>query len=144
VTWDGAFRALYALLALLDPVLRRWVHAVGLGNVVTLTVPGRRTGRSRSTLLGLLQTGGHWYLGHPNGDVAWTLNLRAAGEGTLELRPGVAMRVRAELLPEGPERDAAILATSQHPFPGDLIYRLGRRHIRRRGVYFRIELAGEG
>jgi hypothetical protein len=36
------------------------------------------------------------------------------------------------------ERGDAIRATSQHPFPGNLIYRLGRGHIRAVGVFFRI------
>ena len=37
---------------------------------------------------------------------------------------------RASRLPDGPERDAAIKATWQHPFPGNVVYRLGRRHVR--------------
>jgi len=49
-----------------------------LGNVVELIVAGRRTGRRRIVLLGLLRVDRGWYLGHPNGPVDWTRNLDAA------------------------------------------------------------------
>jgi hypothetical protein len=143
--WRLGFRALYALLWLLDPLLRMiWLQS-GLGNVIQVTIPGRSTGRPRRTLLGLLSTGGEWYLGHPNGPSQWTRNLDAAG-GRLQLAwPGQPpVSFRADPLLPGPERDQVILATNQHPFPGDLIYRLGRRHVLAAGHYYRLELdAGE-
>ncbi len=140
--WSLGFRALYRLLGLLDPLLRmQWLQS-GLGNVVEVTVAGRRSGRPRRTLLGLLSTDGNWYLGHPNGPAQWTRNLDAAGGRLLVGWPGQPpVSFRAELLPPGPERDQAILATNQHPFPGDLIYRLGRRHVLVTGRYYRLELA---
>ena len=132
--WGYGFRGLYRGLGLLDPLLRSWWWGHGLGNVVQVTVAGRRTGRPRQILLGLLVAGGQWYLGHPNGPAQWTRNLDAAG-GRLKLTwPGqepVSFEARA--LPAGPERDRAIEATGQHPFPGNLIYRLGRRHVRAAG-----------
>ena len=58
--------------------------------------------------------------------------------------PGQAfVAFQAVPLPRGPERDRAILATGQHPFPGNLIYRLARRHVRAVGRYYRLELAPE-
>lgn len=143
--WSLGFRALYRLLGLLDPLLRMvWLQS-GLGNVIQVTIPGRTSGRPRRTLLGLLSSGGGWYLGHPNGAAQWTRNLDAAGGRLLISWPGQPpVSFRAEPLPPGPERDGAILATDQHPFPGDLIYRLGRRHVLAAGRYYRLELdAGE-
>jgi hypothetical protein len=137
----AAFRLSYLFLRLLDPLIRLWLRAYGLGNVVELVVPGRRTGRRRSTLLGLLSVDGTWYVGHPNGPVAWTRNLDAAGgRAELRWRGTGAVPVGAVRLPPGEERERAILATDQHPFPADLIYRLGRSHVRAAGVYYRLEV----
>jgi hypothetical protein len=143
--WSLGFRLLYRLLGLLDPLLGIVWHQAGLGNVIQVTIPGRSSGRPRRTLLGLLSSGGNWYLGHPNGPAQWTRNLDAAG-GRLQIAwPGQApVSFRADPLPPGPEREQAILATDQHPFPGDVIYRLGRRHVLAAGRYYRLELdAGE-
>lgn len=130
---------MYAGLRLLDPLIRVWWRGYGLGNVVELVTPGRRTGRPRSVLVGLLVADGQWYVGHPNRHVSWTRNLAAAGEGTVRVHGVAAVAVTAVLLPPGHERDAAIRATSQHPFPGNVIYRLARRHIQAVGVYFRLD-----
>ncbi len=116
----------------------------GLGNVTEVRIRGRHTGRTRSTLLGLLHTDGGIYVGHPNGHAAWTRDLLEAGEAEIVALGGEQMLVRAELLPPGPERKAAIEATGQHPFPGNVIYRLARRHILERGVYFRLEPVLDG
>jgi deazaflavin-dependent oxidoreductase (nitroreductase family) len=137
--WRRALPVEYALIGLLDPVIRRWWRAFGLGNVVELEVRGRRTGQPRRVLLGLLRDGQRWFLGHPNGDVAWTRNLEAAGEADLRFRGLPPLPVRAHRLPDGDLRNRAILATHQHPFPGNLIYRLARRHVLAAGTYFAIE-----
>jgi deazaflavin-dependent oxidoreductase (nitroreductase family) len=49
------------------------------GNVVLLTVPGRRTGQPRSTVLNLHVENGRRYLVSPYGQVGWVENVRAAG-----------------------------------------------------------------
>ncbi len=116
--------------------------AYGLGNVIELRVVGRRTGTTRTVLLGLLRNGDRWFLGHPNGDVAWTRNLEAAGAAEIVFRPPTAFVVRATRLQHGDLRDQAIAATGQHVFPGNVVYRLARRHIRAVGTYFLIELEG--
>lgn len=127
------------MLGWLDPMLRSAHHAYGIGNFVELRVPGRRTGRPTTTLLGLLRADGQLYLGHPNGDCMWTRNLEAAGGGELVLRGLPPVEIRAVRLAAGPEREAAIRSTDQHPFPGNAIYRLGRRHVLAAGTYFRLE-----
>jgi hypothetical protein len=137
--WQRWFPIQYRFIRLLDPLARAWWRAVGLGNVVELRVAGRRTGRARSVLLGLLRDGDHWFLGHPNGDVAWTRNLEAAETAELVFRSPIGIPVRASRLAPGALRDAAIAATGQHVFPGNLVYRLARRHIRAVGAYFLIE-----
>ena len=76
--WGVVFRVFYRILRLLDPLIRQWWRGYGLGNACELRVAGRATGRQRTFLLGLLRADGSWYLGHPNGDAAWTRNLEAA------------------------------------------------------------------
>ncbi len=138
--WHRFFPRFYRLLRLLDPAIGAWWRRFGVGNTVVLVVPGRRTGVPRSVFLGLLTDGARRYLGHPDGECPWTRNLDAAGSGEL-LRHGVAPEpVRAALLPDGPERESVIRATfRQHPFPGNAIYWLARRHVRSVGRYYRIE-----
>jgi hypothetical protein len=138
--WRRYLPIQYRLIRLLDPLVRLQWRAFGLGNIVELRVPGRRTGQPRPVLLGLLRDGEHWFLGHPNGDLAWTLNLEANGGGDLVFRPPTKVPIRATRLPPGELRDRAIVATSQHVFPGNLVYRLARAHIRAVGTYFLVEV----
>lgn len=139
--WRRYLPLQYRLIRLLDPLVRIQWRAFGLGNIVELQVPGRRTGRPRPILLGLLRDGEHWFLGHPNGDVPWTRNLEADGGGDLVFRPPTRVPIRATRLEPGDLRDRAIIATSQHVFPGNIAYRLARAHIRAVGTYFLIEIA---
>jgi hypothetical protein len=114
----------------------------GIGNVVELEVPSRRGAVSRRRLVGLLRVGGERFIGHPNGHVGWTRDLAAAGAGVLRWPEGTELAFAATPLPAGDERERAIRATNQHPFPGNIFYRLGRRHIRAVGVFFRLDAAG--
>jgi deazaflavin-dependent oxidoreductase (nitroreductase family) len=141
--WRHAFPAMYAVIRLLDPLIRPWWRSVGfgLGDIVELRVVGRRSGRYRRVLLTLLHDDGQWILGHPNGDVAWTRNLEAAGTADLAFRRRAAIPVRARRL-TGPAHDAAVRATDQQPFPGSVVYRLARSHIRAVGAYFAIDRVG--
>jgi hypothetical protein len=137
--WHRAFRVQYRILALIDRPVRVVWRRFGVGNVVELRV-ARRGGRGvRSRMVGLLRVGDRRYLGHPDGHVGWTRDLEAAGGGTYRWPEGTEYRFRAVTLGAGPERDQAINATGQHPFPGNLVYRLGRRHVRAAGVFFRLE-----
>jgi hypothetical protein len=132
---------MYAVLGFLDPLIRSSWLASGLGlrNVVELRVVGRRTGTYRSVLLTLLRDGDQWFLGHPNGDVAWTRNLEAAGTADIVFRGSPSIPVAGRRLDPGALRDRAIASTGQHPFPANLIYRLARAHIRAEGVFFAID-----
>jgi hypothetical protein len=135
------FNLTYWILGRVDPLVRAFWRRFGLGNVMELTVARPVGDDTRSRLVGLLRADGHWYLGHPNGHAGWTRDLQAAGEATLRWHLGGPIDVRAELLRPGSEREAAVRATIQHPFPGNLIYWLGRRHVRSVGVFFRVEPA---
>jgi hypothetical protein len=80
--------------------------------------------------LGLIRMDGAWYLGHPNGDRNWTLNLRAAGRAKLRRSGEAPVTVEAEELPPGDERRRVVAATwHQHPFTGNL-HVLGWRDAR--------------
>jgi hypothetical protein len=140
--WHAFFPRFYAGLRRLDPLIAAWWRRFGVGNTLVLEVVGRRTGIPRRVFLGLLVVGDRRYLGHPDGACAWTLNLYAAGRGRL-LQPGRAPElVAASPLPVGPEREAVIRATfRQHPFPGNVLYWLARRHVLEVGTYYRIEPA---
>lgn len=144
--WSLAFRAGYRLLRLLDPLLRSWIANgyAGLDGVIELRTIGRRTGRSRRTLLTLLVVDGHGYVGHPNGEAAWIANAEASG--WVEVGDDSSMRrVPVTRLGVGRERDDVILATSsQQPFPANLLYRAARRHIAAVGVYLRLGEPGTG
>ena len=141
--WDRAWRVFYWFVTRLGPLIRPWVQRRGLGNVVELDVVGRRTGRPRAVLLGLLRVDGRWYLGHPNGRANWTRNLDAAGTATLLIPHQAPIDIRAQLLPIGDERRRVIAETwHQHVYPGRAMYWLARRHIVAVGRYYRIQQAG--
>jgi hypothetical protein len=138
--WAAAWRLTYGFLRLIDPWLRVSWRLGTLGITSRLDVPGRRSGRSRDVLVGLLRVDDRWYVGHPNGAAAWTRNLDAAGEAVIHPSGSISLRVSARRLEPGSERDAAIRATArQQPFPGNLLYRASRRHVLAVGVYFRLE-----
>ena len=142
--WAVTFRITYAVLRLIDPLLRWTWFSVGIGITSKLTVRGRRSGRERSVLVGLIRVKGAWYVGHPNGEVAWTANLRRAGWARVAPRPETVLDVAAVPLGSGPERDAVIRATGeQQPFPANVLYRCARRHILSEGRYFRLEHSGQ-
>lgn len=138
--WPTWWRAWYRLLRVVGRPLDRLALRPGFGNLVVLRVVGRRSGRERALPLGLLTVGGRRYLGHPSGDTAWTLNLRAASTATIESAGIPRTRVRPVVLGPGPERDAAVRASfRQHPFPGNALYRLAGRHVAACGIFFRLE-----
>ena len=142
--WGGIWRAFYALLRFTDPWIRSMWRRGRLGITVSISVRGRRTGRQRTVLVGLLRVDDTLYVGHPNGDAGWTRNLEAAGTAEVQPWRGPPVQVRSSRLPDGPERDAVIVATAdQQPFPGNLLYRASRSHILAVGTYFRLESASD-
>lgn len=109
---------------------------------VELAVVGRRTGRELRLLVNLIEVDGRRFIGHPNGTAQWTRNLEA-GAGTIVDRSGASEPVRAIELPDGPERDAVITATTYLPAPTGQIYRAAGDHIRTVGRFFEL-LPAEG
>ncbi len=141
--WHAILRVAYAWLRLMDPLLRLGWQTGGLGITSRLCVRGRRSGRSRCVLIGLLRVEGRWYVGHPNGEVAWTRNLAEDASATIQPWHAAPVTVRAIPIDPGAERTAVIVATAhQQPFPANLLYRAARRHIIAVGVYFRLEATG--
>ena len=138
--WAAFFPRWYRIIRVFEPLLRRWLRRYPLGDTVELTVVGRRSGRPRRVLLGLLTVGDAWYLGHPAGMSEWTANLEAAGTARLAIPKREAVTVRAVLLTDAVERERAIRATfRQHPFPGNVLYWLAREHVRAVGRLYRLE-----
>ncbi|MBO0746092.1 MAG: nitroreductase family deazaflavin-dependent oxidoreductase [Candidatus Dormibacteraeota bacterium] len=54
-----------------------------LGPNMLLTVRGRKSGTPHSTPVAVIEVAGKRWVQSPFGEVQWTRNLRAAGEGTL-------------------------------------------------------------
>jgi deazaflavin-dependent oxidoreductase (nitroreductase family) len=79
----AAYR-LTPLRRLANAVIRRLVGlGVGLPRTYLLTVPGRRSGRPRSTPVTLVEREGRRWLVAPYGAVGWVRNARAASRVTL-------------------------------------------------------------
>lgn len=137
--WTIAFRGFYRFLRVVDPLIRVSYRMFGLADTAELIVSGRRSRRPRSILVGLLVVDGAWYVGHPNGHAEWTRNLEAGGVAEVRRKDLGRVRVVPEPLPDAEERQRVIAATwRQHPFPGNLVYWLARRHIRAVGRYYRL------
>ena len=138
--WAPLWPRWYRLMRAFDGPLIRLALRRGYGNLVLLRVPGRRSGQERRVLLGVLRVGERCYLGHPNGDTSWTLDVRAADRIALESATLPLASYRPLILGPGPERDAVVRAAChQHPFPGNAIYRLAAGHVFAFGVFFRLE-----
>jgi hypothetical protein len=144
LAWRIAWRGFY-LVARRFGWLVRLAAAAGVPSfedrILRLDLIGRRTGRPRPVLLTLIRLRGAWYVGHPNGPAAWLGNLKAAGVVTATLLGSPPVRLRATLLPVGPERTAVIRATSSEQIiPARPLYWAARGHIMRAGIYARLEL----
>jgi deazaflavin-dependent oxidoreductase (nitroreductase family) len=76
-------------------VLRRGLR---IGSQYLLTVPGRRSGKPRSTPISVAIVDGERFIVAAFSDAAWVGNVRAAGSGTLT-RGGTAERVELTEVP---------------------------------------------
>jgi deazaflavin-dependent oxidoreductase (nitroreductase family) len=66
-------------IRIVDAIVQRLLRlGLRIPPMVLLTVHGRRTGRPRTTPVGLLEDAGHRYLFSAFGEVNWVRNLRAA------------------------------------------------------------------
>jgi len=69
---------------LMNPLMKSFLHlGVPAGPMTLLTVRGRRTGRSRTTPVGLFRREGHRYVFDTFGKADWVRNLRTAGEAVI-------------------------------------------------------------
>ena len=132
--WSVYFRVQYRLIRLLAPIIGPFWRGYGLGNVVELRVVGWHSGRPRPILLGLLRSGDHWFLGHPNGDVAWTRNLEAAGGGACRCRgrrrsPSAPPGCPTGSCATGDPRHVAAGVPRQHRLPAGPPPRPGGRYV---------------
>jgi len=68
----------------LNPLVKSFLHlGVPAGPMTLLTVRGRKTGRSRTTPVGLFRLEGRRYLFDTFGNADWVRNLRAAREAVI-------------------------------------------------------------
>ena len=77
-----------------------------------LTVPGRKTGKPRTTALAIVDVDGRRWVWSPWGEVHWVRNLRAAGQATITFRRREE-EVRAFEL--GPEQRVAFFRDTLTP-----------------------------
>jgi deazaflavin-dependent oxidoreductase (nitroreductase family) len=89
------------LVTLFNPIAARLLGAgLPLGPNALLTVTGRKSGQPRTTGVAVVELHGRRWVVGTFGDVNWTRNLRAAGEGVLT-RGRERQRVRSvELTPD--------------------------------------------
>ncbi|TMG40637.1 MAG: nitroreductase family deazaflavin-dependent oxidoreductase [Chloroflexi bacterium] len=72
------------LVSVFNPVARRLLRGgIPLGPNTLLTVRGRKSGQPRTTGVALVEAEGRRWVVGTFGEVQWTQNLRAAGQGTL-------------------------------------------------------------
>jgi deazaflavin-dependent oxidoreductase (nitroreductase family) len=72
---------------ILNPFAMAMLRAgVPLATNVLVTVPGRVSGKPRTTPLAVIEVDGRRWLWSPWGDVQWVRNLRAAGRATITVR----------------------------------------------------------
>jgi hypothetical protein len=136
VNWTKVFRLLFRITP-----NRLMLRLAGLATplpIAEVVIVGRHSGIARRYPLSLLRWEDGQYIGHPNGRAQWVENLVAAGSAVVTVRSR-HQTVRPVELSDGPERDAVVRATSQQPFPANLIYRAARRHVASAGAYFRLE-----
>src|SRR5436305_1135660 len=70
-----------------NPVARMLLAAgVPMGPNTLLTVPGRKTGRPRTTPVAVIEKSGSRWLLAPFGETDWVRNLRAVGRATIAAR----------------------------------------------------------
>jgi len=133
--WRAVFRLVFLTP---KPVMRLVMRLVPAAPIKEVRIVGRRSGRERRYLLTVLDIGGRWDVGHPNGRSQWIRNLLAAGSAVV-VRRNEQTTVRPVELGDGPDRDAVIRGMSAQPFPAGRVYGRGQRHLKAVGVYLRLE-----
>jgi len=142
-SWRIVWRTAFAIARRTGPVLSVMVR-LGVpsyyGEIVTLSLVGRRTGKARPVSVAMVTLDDRRYVGAPNGTTAWIVNLAAMDIVMLTIGREPTLAVRPTPLELGLERDAVIRAAgrrgSVHVRP---LYRASRGHVRRAGVYIRLD-----
>lgn len=96
-----------------------------VGHTALLTVPGRRTGLPRTTVVALTDHGDGWVVGSPFGAADWVWNLRAAGWADVTRRRRTTSMRASELIPV----EAAPLLRRNLAALGPLARRVLGRHF---------------
>jgi deazaflavin-dependent oxidoreductase (nitroreductase family) len=107
----------------------RWMISAGIPTGapnVLLTVRGRRSGKSRTVPLGMLELEGAWFVQACYGETGWVANLRADGEATVT-HPG-GRRVPVQAIELSPDEAGPVLRRALQPFRRSRVFRamLGR------------------
>lgn len=103
-------------LRLLNPAVRRLISAglpTGAPNVL-LATRGRRSGKTRSVPLGLLEIDGRRFVQASYGETGWVANLRADGAATITYPGGRSLPLEGVELT--PEEGAAVLERALAPY----------------------------
>src|SRR6476660_1350349 len=86
-THIGNARSAPRWVTMFTPISRPLLAAgVPLGFNGLITIPGRTSGRPRTTPVAIIAVSGRRWVWAPWGDVHWVRNLRAAGEATITVR----------------------------------------------------------
>ena len=111
---------------LFNPLGRRLASAGLMGPNILLTVPGRKSGRPRTTPVAMVQVDGRRWIIGTFGAVGWVHNLRAARRATVTVRGRREQVEGRELSPaEGAQFFRAVLAPYVTGLPiGRLILKL--------------------
>src|SRR4051812_12103920 len=111
VAWRVIWRAAYVVARRVGPLVRLFAALGTPGyadSIVELRLVGRISGRPRPVLITLIEDGGNWYVGHPNGPRPWLANLAAADSVAIRLPYGGSIEMRGVPLALGKERDRVI------------------------------------
>ena len=114
-TADPRERVARHFFRMVNPLVRRLMSAgipTGSRNIL-LTVRGRRSGKPRTTPLGLLELDGRIFVQASYSDDGWVRNLRSAGQATMTDH---GRRVAVETVELAPDKAAVILRRALEPY----------------------------
>jgi deazaflavin-dependent oxidoreductase (nitroreductase family) len=120
---DLRLRVAGRFLRLFNPLARRMISAgipTGAPNVL-LTVRGRRSGKSRTVPVAMLELDGAGFVQACYGETGWVANLRVAGEATVTHPGGRRVPVRAMEL--SPVEAGPVLRRALEPFRRSRVFR---------------------
>ncbi len=109
-------RVPYYARMMMNPLIKSLLRmGVPIPPMILLTVRGRKSGKRRTTPVGLFELDGHRYLFSTFGESNWVHNLRKSGEATLRRGRRLETVAATELTPE---KAAPILKAAMTPIFG--------------------------